>query len=267
MPDADIKRPNVMQYGTMAKFFRTILQQRNHFCSQVAVLESILNKNTVIKQARILDAACGTGDVASKLFRKGYQNIYAIDGSKKMLEQREKHAQSYIHAEHCLWENVGGFFKRHGQFDIIYILGHSLPHATVEDMPIILENIFRGLSNQGIFIFDMRLWEKDQSDRLIQPNRPEGFYRYLGTVSVNNCSYLIEDSVSYSHSSQIVDYKARKIQGNAVVGDSEISWQLRYSIFHHSEMQTWLSTAGFNKDNIEIQQYAEWPYLVFVCNK
>lgn len=256
-----------MQYDAMAKFFRAIVQLRNHFDSQLNVLESILNRNGVAKHARILDAACGTGDVAIRLFDKGYREVYAIDGSQEMLNQVGKRVQSCIHTEHCLWENISEFFKRQGQFDLIYILGHSLPHAAIEDIRIILKSIFNGLNDQGIFVFDMRLWTQDRDNRLIQSNREEGIYRFLGTIGINNCTYWVEDKVSYQDSCQVVSYRVRKVRSTGVGYDLELCWDLRYSTFHHSKIQNWLSAAGFNKSKTEVQQYSEWSYLIFVCNK
>lgn len=261
------KMENITQYKWMANFYREIVGQRGHFEAQFEVLESIFQRNSISKNDKILDAACGTGDVAKKLFYQEYKNIHALDGSKEMLDQFDEYNKFPIPVEHYRWENLDTYFNLNGEFDVIYILGHSLPHASTKTLPDIISNIFRGLRENGIFIFDMRNWQRDINNRLIQPNREERVYRFLGEFCIKSDCYWVEDKVSYINSLQIVNYRCRKINENCLGWESEITFDLKYSVFHHSEVLTWLSDAGFKDLNVEIQQYTNWPYLVFVCRK
>ena len=258
---------NITQYKWMANFYREIVRQRGHFEAQLEVLESIFKRNSISKNAKILDAACGTCDVVKKLFYQGYRNIHALDGSKEMLSQYKKNNKLPISADHCRWENIDTYLNLNGKFDVIYMLGHSLPHAGTKILPGIVSNIFKGLNNNGFFIFDMRNWQRDINNRLVQPNREEGIYRFLGEFYINGDWHWVEDKVSYVNSSQIVSYRCRKANENRMGWKSEVTFDLTYSIFHRSEMLTWLLNVCFKEINIEIQKYLNWPYLLFVCRK
>ena len=108
--------------------------QREHFEAQVLLLDFISNRKGISKNSRILDAACGTGDVVLEHNKKGFNKVSALDGSEVMLEQFPAKSLPFS-VECCNWKSLGKYFDRYGQFDFIYILGNSFPHLEIESIP------------------------------------------------------------------------------------------------------------------------------------
>ncbi|MBW1800179.1 MAG: class I SAM-dependent methyltransferase, partial [Deltaproteobacteria bacterium] len=72
-------------YRVLSKIYRRVAEQRQHFEKQHQVLRFLLSMHNLSVSAKILDAACGSGDAAIMLHSDGYRNIHALDGSQYML--------------------------------------------------------------------------------------------------------------------------------------------------------------------------------------
>jgi ubiquinone/menaquinone biosynthesis C-methylase UbiE len=75
-------------YDRFAVHYRALLQPREHFRWQRELLLKLFRFHGITPSARILDAACGTGDVLADLNQLGFRNLMGIDGSAVMLRKR-----------------------------------------------------------------------------------------------------------------------------------------------------------------------------------
>ena len=87
-------------YKDWATEYDTDTVDRFGYVAHIASADA-LGKVLDKKDARILDAGCGTGLVAEKLAEKGYADIDALDYSREMLDEAERKGlyRRYIHAD------------------------------------------------------------------------------------------------------------------------------------------------------------------------
>jgi len=99
---------------------------------------------------RVLELACGTGNIANRLVRRGC-NVDATDISEAMLElARSKPFPANYRKVDMLEPIIGD------RYDLILLLFDSLNYLTKdEDVNILLNNVSNSLSNKGLFIFDI----------------------------------------------------------------------------------------------------------------
>ncbi len=76
---------------------------------------------------RVLDAACGTGQHAIALARRGYQ-VVGADSSAAMIEQDRRNAAVAEVEATFVVAGLGGMAALDGGFDAVLCLGNSLPH-------------------------------------------------------------------------------------------------------------------------------------------
>ncbi|MCP4488064.1 MAG: methyltransferase domain-containing protein [Gammaproteobacteria bacterium] len=156
----------------------------------VADAEACRHFQTLVtdRQARILDAGCGTGLVGSRLKQAGYANIFGSDYSTKMLEQARA-TDAYLSLEqHNLTQPV----KTDNPYDAAIAVGvfaFSVPSAEH------LVNITCSLKPGGIAIVTVngKAWRQvDWEDKL------EGFnqsYAHTQLVDVKTIEYLRTDGI------------------------------------------------------------------------
>ncbi len=98
--------------------------------SYVQALKKLLADKGFTREARILDAACGTGFAAIDLANDGY-NITAIDGSEEMLERFRSIAETAsvrLVPRQVRWGVLNGTFGP-SLFDVVLCRGNSLVYA------------------------------------------------------------------------------------------------------------------------------------------
>jgi SAM-dependent methyltransferase len=240
----------------MAHYYRALVKDRNHFQNQTAVVKRLV-KYLSNPCHRILDAACGTGDVLA-LLASEYKHIAGVDGSPEMLTIAISDARlEGIPLSYCKWEHLPSFFMRQGQFDLIFLLGNSIAH--VEDkahFEHVVSIIHDGLTLGGIIAFDTRDWNLDeQSGNLVEPGRPVNCPRILGTFDVEGEIVEITDLCSYSDNRQYIKYK--------VQGDNwSDTFTLSYLPFSRNDALGVLTQSGFV--DCKINRYPDWNYLVIV---
>jgi glycine/sarcosine N-methyltransferase len=119
------------------------------------------------RQARVLDAACGTGMHAIELARGGYQAAGA-DLSTGMVDRARENAQ---HAGVQVDFTVAGFGELAGKFsgfDALLCLGNSLPHVSDQEALQIALRDFAGCLRPGGLLliqnrnFDLVLAKRDR---------------------------------------------------------------------------------------------------------
>ncbi|MEH2178691.1 class I SAM-dependent DNA methyltransferase [Nostoc sp.] len=109
--------------------------------------------------AHILDLGCGTGQLAQHLQLKGYQ-VTGIDCSKGMLNYARNNAPdvNFILAD-------ARFFELPSIFDGVISTSDSLNHVmNLEDLTNVFQNVYKSLSANGLFVFDLNMEERFETD-------------------------------------------------------------------------------------------------------
>jgi SAM-dependent methyltransferase len=236
-------------------------ESRGHFSRQEFLLKYLLRQYNIFKSKRILDAACGTGDALIALNKNGFMNLSGIDSSLSMLTQFISKLSNGINVASMDWENIRKYFKNNGNFDLIFMLGHSLPHMEKQKLNRLLGDILSGLNKGGIFVFDIRNWQR-QNGCLSDPNRTENVYRKLDTVNVDGKNYRLEDKVSYKNKTQYVTYRLTKVMGLG----KKIITRIKYEMFDYDEVKKLMIRVGFKS----VEKYydnSRWPYVVIIGRK
>lgn len=249
-------------YNVLHQIYRQWLQERKHFQNQYSALKLILKMHDFDKGNKILDAASGTGDVAVKLFEDGYSNLYAVDASPYMLSQWPIGDYS-IYKRQNNWENLDAVFCDWGNFDIIYFLGHSLPHMSPEKLPNLFGCIYRGLHDGGVLAFDIRPWTILHDGSLVQQGREEGVQRLLGNFELDRRAYWLFEEVLYVKDVQNVQYHFMPQHPDG----HYLSETLQYNMYHWKSAIKLLIESGFSEKNLSILEVPQWPYLVIMAKK
>ena len=258
-------------YEVLAPFYNALLRNRNHFEAQANMLQRLCSRLNIGKMARLLDAACGTGESLVLLHKNGWLNISGLDGSKAMLAEAHRlETLTGVSLNACSWENLDEYFSTHDTYDLVFFLGHALPHAPLELVRKVLGYVFDGLNPGGYLLFDMRKWSRAPDGGLFQEGRPAGVSRQLGMFTVDEKDYLIDECCTYISGRQQIEYRIRKARkdgtGEDGAGeDKEKKPCLFYTPFTVQEAMDWLSETGFQ--NIEWEQPSDWPYMILFGQK
>ena len=123
-----------------------------HIVTTEALIRHLKNKD-----AKILDAGCGTGFVGDILYHKGYKNIVGVDFSKEMLTRALK---KNVYQSLSLCDLTQKLDFKDNSFDAIvcagtFTCGHVGPQA--------LNEMVRITKNEGYISFTVRRQEWDAS--------------------------------------------------------------------------------------------------------
>lgn len=111
------------------------------------------------QRAHILDVCCGTGQIAQRLLKKGYQ-VTGIDGSEEMLRYARKNAPF---AEFILED--ARFFQFPPTFHAVISTDVGLNLViTIEELQSVFKNMYQALLENGIFVFDLYVEELCKED-------------------------------------------------------------------------------------------------------
>lgn len=120
-------------------------------------LNEIIEKPTMlgllgdIRQQRILDLGCGTGEHLRLYLQQGAKFVMGIDLSQAMLTQAQKNLAEY--APHFVLQQLSMsqlVSLKQQPFDIIT---SSFAFHYIEDFPALLKQIWQKLTDQGILVF------------------------------------------------------------------------------------------------------------------
>ncbi|KAK0047413.1 Williams-Beuren syndrome chromosomal region 27 protein [Biomphalaria pfeifferi] len=102
---------------------RVMLYRAPMYCAKL--LAEILTDT--LKNAKILDVAAGPGQVGSELYKVGFRNVHALDGSWAMLEacRQKKVYSDYLC---CIIEEYGAVPVDDGFYDAVVTSGAVLEH-------------------------------------------------------------------------------------------------------------------------------------------
>ncbi|MEH2317909.1 class I SAM-dependent DNA methyltransferase [Nostoc sp.] len=119
----------------------------------VAQLENLVLQH-LPNGAQILDVCCGTGQIAQRLLKQGYQ-VTGIDGSEEMLHYAKKNAPS---AEFILED--ARFFQFPPTYHAVISTDVGLNLViTLEELQSVFRNVYQALRENGIFVFDLYVEE------------------------------------------------------------------------------------------------------------
>jgi len=141
---------------------------------------------------RVLDLACGTGELTVLLAERGF-DVTGVDLSDDMLMvAREKAVQRGLQIH--LFEQDMSLLEGLGSFDIITIFCDSLNYLrTPEEVQKTFENVFTHLNDGGLFLFDVH-----------SPNKIDQFLKETYSFADDEVSYIWtsfpgEHSLSIEH--------------------------------------------------------------------
>jgi SAM-dependent methyltransferase len=248
-------------YDSFSKYYRELIYSSGHFKAEKEVIIQIIKNFAGDNyKNRIMDAACGTGDALFEVFNCGYSNIVGLDGSAKMIE-RAKELLPRLIFFNIKWENIPEIFHTLGQYNLIFLISMSLPHAQKENIPIILKHFYDILYPGGTLIFDNRMWITDENSTLIEKARPIGVFHNLRKIIVDNFIYTIDDKCEYINDRQYITYRIRKDES----WRDEMFLPVDYARISSYEYLKILSSIGFLKSNTYL--HPNWPYELIYAIK
>jgi SAM-dependent methyltransferase len=251
-------------YSLFSKFYRELANGVKLHELEVEVLKELFKRYGVAPSSRILDAACGTGDVALMLHDAGFTKMSASDGSAEMLDEVEGRQRDVMSVDLCEWTQLEDLFRKHGRFDVVYITGHALPHLPFGEFPVVARQVYEGLNPGGLFLFDIRQWEPDHHGELREAGRLPNVDKMQGVVHVDGKEYWVENSPTYDRKVQTIMYRLTDVHNPR---SPALSTQVSYSIYTHDEAADRLRDAGFPKSGIEVKRHGKWPYLLVVAKR
>lgn len=140
-------------FTTIAPYYDALMSFVN-YPSWVSYIQTILALNN-IKEKTILDLACGTGVCLELWWQKGYK-IIGLDKSLSMLEVCKKRFSYIFNGDVHLINGDMRNFSFAKRLPIITCLYDSLNYLLTEvDLFNSLQNVYKTLNDNGIFIFDM----------------------------------------------------------------------------------------------------------------
>ncbi|MEV6288641.1 class I SAM-dependent methyltransferase [Kribbella sp. NPDC051770] len=143
--------------------------------------------------ARVLDCACGTGQLAVGLADLGL-NVTATDASDQMVRRTAKLAGDHgvsLRALRASWDELPGHLED-STFDLVFCVGNSLGHAEgAAGRQTALEAMSRLLKPGGRLVLSSRNWELvrsagsrvDVRDRLIRRNDRDAVISYYWQIA------------------------------------------------------------------------------------
>lgn len=162
--------------------FYNVIKIRNDYV--ISVLKKISKKNP-----RILDVACGTGDLVIELLKMGY-DARGLDFAEAMIKKAQYHARKEKLSEERFF--VKSFFgwKPDKKFDLISANGF-IPYISKKQLQEFLQKSYHCLNNNGVLVFESR-------NRLFNCF---SFNNYtIKEIRINEISKLLEECIIFNQS-------------------------------------------------------------------
>ena len=137
-----------MQYDRLAAVYHELVPE--HLRTPEGAAEAF---SPYVEGPRVLDCACGTGELAVGLARRGYA-VKGSDASPGMVD-RARRLDPAVPFEVRRWEDL-----EEDDFDTVLCVGNSIGHAA--DRPAALAGMRRALKVGGRLILTSRDWERPQ---------------------------------------------------------------------------------------------------------
>jgi len=252
-------------YKNFAIYYQELAEKRNHFELQTQVIQDLFKVLKIDHSKRILDAACGTGTVGNLLFNDGFKNIFLTDGSENMVDFAKKSIDSNIPIIQCKWENLNEYFDINGSFDAVVLFGNSFAHASSTLHKQLFKNIFDGLNDNGCFIFDIRIWDKNEEGNYFESKKPTNTAIELEDILIDGLKLHVDQVIKYNYEEkrQIVSYIINDLKTQKTLE----TINLEYSLFSFEDILPVLKSVGFKLENIQTKNIANWSYQAICCKK
>lgn len=138
-------------YGQFAKIYDKLMDDFDYSQWAEYIVE-ILTKNQ-IQSKRILELACGTGNLTVELLKKGYK-VDAFDLSNDMLIQAQQKLSKYKNFRLFHMDMIS--FKLPSCYDVAISVCDSVNYILdKKDLIKTFSNVYNHLNHGGIFIFDI----------------------------------------------------------------------------------------------------------------
>ena len=155
-------------YDTLAADYDRFVNWEGRLAGELPLLERLFEEQGV---RRILDAACGTGQHAIALARRGYQ-VVAADLSAVMIERASENAAETGANVRFVVAGLGELAALGETFDAVLCLGNSLPHLlTAEAVDEALADFATLLRAGGLLVIQNRNFDRvwSQRERFMPP--------------------------------------------------------------------------------------------------
>ena len=147
-----------MEYEYLAKIYDHLMGDVDYE-QWIDYIEHFLEKNNISTNDRILELACGTGNITVPLSRKGYELI-AIDRSIEMLSQANQKAVD-LNLNIQFYQQDMLNLKIHDLYNAILCLCDGVNYILdLEDLKTFFQKVYSLLKEGGIFIFDISTYYK-----------------------------------------------------------------------------------------------------------
>ena len=142
-----------MTYNQFAEVYDALMQEAP-YDDWVALTEFLLNKDSVSKNASILDLGCGTGEIAIRLSHLGY-HVTGVDNSSDMLSIAQQKAMDT--QEQITWirqdiRELEGFRDLDACISYCDVMNYI---TDLEDISEVCKRAASILRKDGVFIFDV----------------------------------------------------------------------------------------------------------------
>jgi len=247
------------KYNVFSTFYRELIDSSGHLKNERNTINQIVDEVCPNKESKILDVACGTGDALFELYNQGYKNISGLDSSIKMIN-RAKELLPNIDFYHSKWESLS-HFSLNQQYDFLFAISISLPHALQKDFPQIFQSFYSMLSKNGVLVFDNRVWH-NENQSIIEKDRPVCIFSNPRKFKIENESWVIDDMCEYTNDRQIITYRISKENST----DKHIQYiEVDYAKVFTSDYIEMLYTIGFK--NVFSKRIKDWSYELIYALK
>jgi SAM-dependent methyltransferase len=213
-----------------------------------------------IAGTRLLDLACGTGELSIRLAQDGFQ-VTGVDLSEDMLAVAQAKGDAKGVRIPFFQQNMADL-EGQGEFDVIGIFCDSLNYLQTEQEVIAtFSNAFEHLTNEGIFIFDVHSIYKISYQFINQTYASsEDHVSYIWNSFPGESPNSVEHELSFF----VLDERTGKYDRF-----DELHFQRTYAVRQYS---TRLAEAGFellevSADFKDVEPQTESERIFFVARK
>lgn len=164
-------------YGQFANIYDKLMDDFDYSNWAEYIIE-ILKRNEV-KTNKILELACGTGNLTEELLKRNYK-VDAFDLSNDMLIQAQQKLSKFKNLR--LFQMDMTNFKLSSTYDVVISICDSLNYILkAEDLEKVFSNVYNHLNPGGIFIFDINSEYKIQTvlgNNIFIEDRDDVFYTW-----------------------------------------------------------------------------------------
>lgn len=234
-----------IRYTKLAKYY----DLTHHFINYEQEVEFL---NSAIKKylpsaKHIFDIACGTGNYAISLAKKGY-NVIGIDLSKEMLNIAKQKIKNTDFKVGFTLDDMRDL-KFSSEFDVAYCLGLSFMELkTYDEINSSLQSIRRAIKPNGIFIFDV-----DNGWEMLSVETRKDYAEHAKTKVI----WLSDGYINKLKRTMHLDYTFIIQEDNQTEIESGVE-ELR--IFFPDELQMLLKEANFKIEAMLGDRSLETPF-------